>query len=330
MSGVHGQMSQEMNEEMPSQGRGETSLDTNDIAMAEPLDADMGESDPSPEDDPEGSSSTDSGSQPSRSSRSSNSRDPGCCGQSITNIARIVGRGSPARPVLPGAAIAGGATDALMSEPKDATADAPPAQAAKRADPTEEPPEAKRSDMIIYEKSKGFDTYSVNGHTVGGIIKEIFKDDFQEVPQHDLSCIWNLISNFARFDFEWRVSSPLSWNIEDNMVKRVVGPLDTSSTKYAAVTLNFDTEVVDQMELCLKLKTNAGHEKSSQAQATTPGYFHTNTGGSDSRCSALKTLDKKPQINASPSSLGTPGLFPNTPAPAARRKPLRVDPRADF
>lgn len=271
-----------MNEDHPSsQERREDAPDSNDIPMrdAEMTDAeqirisqmDQGSQDEGLIDNASASSESDQQSHGVVTrSTSEISTDPGCCRNGLT---RMIG-GSPSRP--PNEA-GRRSTDELMT-----TANAK--EAAKQSVPQSQELETveELAREIEFVKHKGplerrtsrtSDTYSVDGHTVGSIIKEIFKDEMEENPHHDLSCIWNLISDYARFDFEWRVSSPLSWNIDDNMVKRLQGPLDTNNTKYAAVTLNFDTEVVDRMEICLKLKTNAGHEKKCAFRSRPRGFL---------------------------------------------------------
>jgi len=135
----------------------------------------------------------------------------------------------------------------------------PSIQAAQRSilDDEETLEKEEKLYLIEYKKGSGMDRYTVNGLAIGQQIKEVFLKDVTVAPFHDLSCIWNLISQFARFDFEWRVSSPLSWDIDDNKVIRVQGALDTNdSNRYAAVTLNFDTSVVMEMELCFRLQTS--------------------------------------------------------------------------
>lgn len=133
----------------------------------------------------------------------------------------------------------------------------PPIQAAQRSilnDEEEMSEQEKKLYLIEFKKGPGMDRYTVDGQAIGQQIKEVFLKSVTVAPFHDLSCIWNLISEFARFDFEWRVSSPLSWDIDDNKVIRVQGALDTNdNNRYAAVTLNFDTSVVMEMELSFKL-----------------------------------------------------------------------------
>jgi len=137
----------------------------------------------------------------------------------------------------------------------------PPIQAAQRSilDDEEICNKEKKIYSIEYSKGpgSGMDHYAVDGLAIGQQIKDVFLKSVSVAPVHDLSCIWNLISQFARFDFEWRVSSPLSWDIDDNKVIRVQGALDSNdNNRYAAVTLNFDTSVVMEMELSFRLNTS--------------------------------------------------------------------------
>jgi len=137
----------------------------------------------------------------------------------------------------------------------------PPIQAAQRSILIDEEICDKEKKIYSIEYSKtpgtGMDRYTVDGLAIGQQIKDVFLKTVNVAPFHDLSCIWNLISQFARFDFEWRVSSPLSWDIDDNKVIRVQGALDSNdNNRYAAVTLNFDTSVVMEMELSFKLNTS--------------------------------------------------------------------------
>lgn len=96
---------------------------------------------------------------------------------------------------------------------------------------------------------------SVNGMTVESVVSEAARKLLRDTDyaKYDFDHLWKLIADFARFDFEWRVSSPSSWSIEDNKACRLIGPLDTHHTKNAAVTFNFNVEEVREMELIMEL-----------------------------------------------------------------------------